>query len=111
MLANQTVEGNNRRILRTNSDSSSSIKKTKKQREDRSYRRQLRSSNTDSIENKICRQQTKPIKKQRKKRMKKMLNHPEQDITITQSIEATLHSGKSSNIILKQHLILYFRYT
>jgi len=99
MLVNQTVGMNNRRVLRTNTDSSSSTKKTKKQRQDLSnhkisYQHKLRSSNPDTTENKSHRRQTIPIKKERKKRMKK---HSEQEITITQSIEAKTNSSKSSN--------------
>jgi hypothetical protein len=100
MLVNQTVGRNNRRVLRTNTDSSLSLmKKTKKQRQDLSndkisHRRKLRSSNTDSTDNRTHRQQTIPIKKERKKRMKKIINQPEQEITITQSIEAKTNSNK-----------------
>ncbi|CAF3445101.1 unnamed protein product [Rotaria sp. Silwood1] len=89
MLINQTTRVNNRRITRTNIDSSS-IKKTKKQQQqdlsndDISNRRKLRSSNTDTIESKTHRQQTLPIRKERKKRIKKNINNQEQDITITQ---------------------------
>jgi len=99
MIVNQTIGVNNRRVLRTNTDSSLSMKKTKKQRQDLlndkiSHRRQLRSSNTDSTENKTCQQQTILIKKERKKRIKKNLNNSEQEITITQSIEAKTNPSK-----------------
>ncbi|CAF0771214.1 unnamed protein product [Rotaria sp. Silwood1] len=89
MLINQTTRVNNRRITRTNIDSSS-IKKTKKQQQqdlsndDISNRRKLRSSNSDTIESKTHRQQALPIRKERKKRIKKNINNQEQDITITQ---------------------------
>ncbi len=89
MLANQTVGVNNRRTLRTNTDPS--IKKTKKQQEDLSHKRKLRSSN---IENKSRRRQTLPLKKERKKRMKKTVHNSEQEVIITQSIEARKTTGK-----------------
>ncbi|CAF3550302.1 unnamed protein product [Adineta steineri] len=91
MLVNQTIGGeNNRRIV------NSSIKKSKKQRQDLSYGRKLRSStNTDSLQNKVHQQQTTPLKKERKKRMKKTINHSEQEITITKSIEGR----KNTNVL------------
>ncbi|CAF2910049.1 unnamed protein product [Rotaria sp. Silwood2] len=102
MLMNQTIRGNNRRITRTNIDSSSSIKKTKKQQQDLSNdnisnRRKLRSSNSDTIETKTYRQQTLPIKKERKKRIKKLVNDPEQDITITQTNTKTKNNNNNNN--------------
>lgn len=92
MLINQTIEENNRRILRTNTNLSS-IKKSKKQRENLSndnisHQRKLRSSKTISKDTKSHRQKLISItKKERKKRIKKILNHSEQEIIITQSIE------------------------
>ncbi len=116
MLVNQTTIGvNNRRVLRTNTDLSLSMKKTKKQRQDLlndkiSHRRKLRSSNTDSTETKTRQRQTIITKKERKTRIKKNLNNSEQEITITQSIEAKSNPGKQSNIIQKLDFNLYFRY-
>jgi hypothetical protein len=78
MLAN-----NHRRVLRTDTDSST-IKKSKKQRDEKiSHRPKLNSITR--------RQQTKSIKKERKKRMKKI---PEQEIIITQSIEPKSNTRK-----------------
>jgi hypothetical protein len=94
MLANQTVGVNNRRALRTNTDPLLSMKKTKKQQEDLSHRRKLRSSNTDSTENKSRQRQTIPLKKERKKRMKKINHNSEQEVIITQSIEARKTTSK-----------------
>ena len=95
MLVNQTVGENTRRKLRTNPDSST-IKKTKKQREDLSnenliHRRKLRSS----TENKSHRRELISIKKERKKRMKKIID---QDITITQTIKSKTNSHDTSDI-------------
>ncbi|CAF5111726.1 unnamed protein product, partial [Rotaria magnacalcarata] len=74
MLINQTGRASSRRTARTNHDSTS-IKNTKKQRKDLSSRRKLRSSNADSLETKSQRRQTIPMKKERKKRMKKTMNN------------------------------------
>lgn len=70
MIVNQT--GHHRRVLRTDIDSSI-MKKPKKLIQ----RRKLR--HTDS----------KPMKKERKKRMKKL---PEQEIIVTQTIESQIDS-------------------
>jgi hypothetical protein len=90
MLVNQTGGENNRRLLRTNTDSSP-IKKSKKQREDLSNenQRKLRSSNND---NKSHRRQILSTKKERKKRMKKILDHSEPEITITQTTKPKTNS-------------------
>ncbi|CAF0907114.1 unnamed protein product [Rotaria sordida] len=101
MLNNQTIRVNNRRITRTNIDSSS-VKKTKKQQQDLSNdnipnRRKLRSSNSDTIETKTYRQKTLPLKKERKKRMKKPINNQEQDITITQTNTKTKNNNNNNN--------------
>ncbi|CAF3726431.1 unnamed protein product [Rotaria sordida] len=101
MLTNQTIRVNNRRITRTNIDSSS-VKKTKKQQQDLSNdnipnRRKLRSSNSDTIETKTYRQKTLPLKKERKKRMKKPINNQEQDITITQTNTKTKNNNNNNN--------------
>lgn len=61
------------------------MKKTKKQGENLSndkiiHRRKLRSSNPDQTEPKTTRQQIISIKKERKKRIKKILHQPEQGI-------------------------------
>ncbi|CAF0901599.1 unnamed protein product [Rotaria sordida] len=100
MLTNQTIRVNNRRITRTNIDSSS-VKKTKKQQQDLSNdnipnRRKLRSSNSDTIETKTYRQKTLPLKKERKKRMKKPINNQEQDITITQTNTKTKNNNNNN---------------
>ncbi|CAF0859587.1 unnamed protein product [Rotaria sordida] len=103
MLTNQTIRVNNRRITRTNIDSSS-VKKTKKQQQDLSNdnipnRRKLRSSNSDTIETKTYRQKTLPLKKERKKRMKKPINNQEQDITITQTNTKTKNNNNNNDTI------------
>lgn len=69
------------------------MKKTKKQGQNLSnekiiHRRKLRSSNPDYIENKIH-----PIKKERKKRIKKHHYESEQDVTILQTIEGKINSS------------------
>lgn len=104
MLINQTVRANHRRVSKSNINSSTT-KKTKKQQQNLSnesncHRRKLRSGNSVSIETKTHRQESMPLKKERKKRTKKIDNINEQEITITQTKAKTTNNESKSLIYL-----------
>jgi hypothetical protein len=91
MLGNQTGGVSNRRVLRTNTDVSLIKKSKATKQKDLPRRRKLRSSNSDSTENKSRQRQTS-IKKERKKRMKKVINQ-QQETTVTRSNEPKTNTG------------------
>jgi hypothetical protein len=101
MLVNQTVGGTGRRAMRTTTDSS--MKKCKKPRQEPPVRRKLRSATADSGESKPRREQSIPLKKERKKRAKKVTNDPEQEIIITQSIEAAKNTDDALDAMQIKH--------
>lgn len=87
MIVNQTAVANHRRTVRTTDESSMKKSTRKQQQQDLSHRRKLRSSNIESTDKQSQQQQqAMPVKKERKKRTKKIANELEQDITITQSV-------------------------
>ncbi|UJR37074.1 hypothetical protein I4U23_029778 [Adineta vaga] len=102
MIVNPTGNGNHRRSSRTTTNSLIKKSTKKQQREDLSHRRKLRSSNAESAVNQARhQQQTISMKKERKKRMKKTISEPEQEITITQSIDGRKSTDVNDTMQIK----------